>query len=100
MLSEKTRDTILALKTRYPSLRSAMLPALFLMQAEYGYCSREGMEEVAELLEMVTADVFAVASYYTMLFKEPVGQKVVDVCTNLACMINGSDEMLAYVAEK
>ena len=70
------------------------------MQAEIGYCSREGMEEVAELLDMVPADVFSVASFYTMFFKEPVGQKVVDVCTNLACMVRGSDEMLAYISER
>ena len=100
MLSEETRNTILRLKERYPHRRSAMLPALYVMQAEYGYCSREGMEEVAELLEMVPADVFSVASFYTMFYKEPVGRKVVDVCTNLACMVNGSDELLAYISDR
>src|ERR687884_412080 len=100
MLSEETRNTILRLKGRYPHRRSALLPALYLMQAEYGYCSREGMEEVAELLELVPADVFSVASFYTMFYKEPVGRKVVDVCTNLACMVNGSDELLAYISDR
>jgi len=100
MLSEETRNKVLQLKGRYPHRRSAMLPALYLMQAEYGYCSREGMEEVAELLEMVPADVFSVASFYTMFYTEPVGRKVVDVCTNLACLVNGSDELLAYISER
>ena len=100
MLSDETRNKVLALKRRYPNKRSASIPSLFLMQAEVGYCSREGMEEVADLLEMVPADVFSVASYYTMFFKEPVGKRVVDVCTNLACMVRGSDDMLAYISER
>lgn len=100
MLSEETRQKILRLKTRYPDRRSALGPSLYLMQAEVGYCSREGMEEVAALLELVPADVLSVASFYTMFFKQPVGHKVVDVCTNLACMVNGSDDILAYVSER
>jgi NADH-quinone oxidoreductase subunit E len=48
----------------------------------------------------VPADVFSVASFYTMFYKEPVGRKVVDVCTNLACMVNGSDELLAYLSDR
>lgn len=100
MLSEATRDKILQLKTRYPSKRSAMGPSLYLLQAEQGYCTQEGMEEIAELLETTPADVFSVASFYTMFYKEPSGQKVVDICTNLACMVNGSDELLSYISER
>ena len=100
MLSEETRQKILQLKERYPNRRSAMLPSLYLLQAEQGYCSRDGMDEIADLLGFTPADVFSVASFYTMIFKKPVGQKVVDVCTNLACMVNGSDELLAYISER
>lgn len=100
MLSEETRAKILQLKTRYPSKRSASIPSLYLLQAEQDYCTREGMEEVAELLEMTPADVYSVASFYTMFYKEPSGKKVVDVCTNLACMVNGSDELLTYISER
>ncbi|HZS87000.1 MAG TPA: NAD(P)H-dependent oxidoreductase subunit E [Chloroflexota bacterium] len=100
MLSEETRQKILALKTRYPERRSALGPSLYLLQAEQGYCSEDGMVEVAELLELVPADVLSVASFYTMFFKEPVGKKVVDICTNLACMVNGADDLLEYVSER
>ncbi len=100
MLSDTTRAKILQLKGRYPNKRSAVAPSLYLLQAEQGYCSREGMEEIAEILEMIPADVLSTASFYTMLYKEPVGRKVVDVCTNLACMVNGSDELLEYVSER
>ena len=100
MLSDTTRAKILQLKGRYPDKRSAVVPSLYLLQAEQGYCSREGMEDIAEILEMIPADILSTASFYTMLYKEPVGHKVVDVCTNLACMVNGSDEILAYVSER
>ncbi len=100
MLSDTTREKILQLKTRYPDRRSALGPSLYLLQAEQGYCSYEGMEEVAELLELVPADAFSTASFYTMFYKEPVGRKVVDVCTNLACMVNGADEILEYISAR
>jgi NADH-quinone oxidoreductase subunit E len=99
-LSVETRALILRLRDCYPVRRSATLPALYLMQAEYGYCSHEGIVEVAELLDMVPADVFSVASYYTMFYKAPVGRRIVDVCTNLACLVRGSDDMLAYIGER
>jgi len=100
MLNDTTRAKILQLKGRYPNKRSAVAPSLYLLQAEQGYCSREGMEEIADILEMIPADILSTASFYTMLYKEPVGRKVVDVCTNLACMVNGSDELLEYVSER
>lgn len=100
MLSEETRRKISQLKGRYPNRRSALGPSLYLLQSEHGYCTREGMDEVAELLELTPADVLSVASFYTMFYKEPVGRKMVDVCTNLACMVNGSDEVLDYISKR
>ena len=63
MLSTQTRQKILQLKERYPNRRSAMLPSLYLLQAEQGYCSRDGMDEIADLLGFTPADVFSVASF-------------------------------------
>ena len=100
VLGETTRAKILQLKDRYPNKRSAVAPALYLLQAEAGYCTREGMEEIARILDLVPADVLSTASFYTMLYKEPMGAKVVDVCTNLACMVNGCDELLKYVSQR
>ncbi len=99
-LSEAARAKIALLKSRYPERKSAVAPSLYLLQAEKGYCTPEGMEEIAEMLDLVPADVLATASFYTMLYKEPVGRKVVDVCTNLACMVNGSDALLDYISQK
>ena len=100
MLSEETRQKIITLRGRYPDRKSALIPSLYLIQAEQGYCTREGMDEVAALLDLTPADVLATASFYTMLYKEPVGRKVVDVCTKLACMVNGSDELLQHISRR
>ncbi len=100
MLSEETRGKILQLKERYPNRRSALGPSLYLLQAEQGYCTRDGMDEIADLLDLTPADVLSTASFYTMFYKEPVGRKVVDICTNIACMVNGSDELLDYVSKR
>lgn len=100
MLSEATRSRIIQLKGRYPHFRSALLPALHLVQEEQGFVSEDAMVEVADLLRLTPADVKSVASYYTMYFKKPIGRHVVDICTNLACKVRGSDDVVDYVRKK
>ena len=100
MLSEATRGRITALMERYPHRRSAMLPALYLAQEEQGYVSEESMVEVAALLRLTPADVKSVASYYTMFFKKPVGQRIVSVCTNLSCKARGAEAVLAQICQR
>jgi NADH-quinone oxidoreductase subunit E len=78
------------IKGRYPDARSAMLPLLYLVQSEEGYVSRDGMRAVAEVLGMTTAEVEAVASFYTMIRRRPTGRYVVSVCTNLSCALLGA----------
>lgn len=82
------------LKARYPESRSAMLPLLYLAQSVEGYCSREAMREIAEIMDVTTSEVEAVATFYTMFQMEPVGEHVIMVCTNLSCMLRGAYEVL------
>jgi NADH-quinone oxidoreductase subunit E len=88
------------LKARYPESRSAMLPLLYLAQSVEGYCSPAGMREIAEILDVTTAQVEAVATFYTMFQMEPVGEHVIMVCTNLACMLRGAYEVLEAAHEE
>jgi NADH-quinone oxidoreductase subunit E len=88
-LSDEMRSRAEALIGRYPQPRSALLPMLYLVQAEEGYVTREGMQEVADLLGLTTAEVEAVATYYTMFKKTPTGTWLVSVCTNLSCALAG-----------
>ena len=82
--------------TLYPRPRSAMLPLLHLAQEQDGYLSDEGIAEVAELTLTTPADVRGTAAFYDMFHLEPVGRYVVGVCTNIACLLAGGDELLAH----
>jgi NADH-quinone oxidoreductase subunit E len=89
------RDLAASIVARYPEgrARSAILPLLYLVQAVEGRVTREGMREVAAILGLTTAEVEAVASFYTMLRLRPTGRHVVSVCTNLACALRGAGEV-------
>ncbi|WP_438817525.1 NADH-quinone oxidoreductase subunit NuoE [Streptomyces finlayi] len=76
---------------RYPDSRSALLPLLHLVQSEEGYVSRTGMQFCAEVLGLTTAEVTAVATFYTMYRRKPSGDYQVGVCTNTLCAVMGGD---------
>jgi NADH-quinone oxidoreductase subunit E len=84
---------------RYPKPRSALLPLLHLVQAEQGYVTGEGIAFCAERLGLEEAEVAAVASFYTMLKREPVGEYHVGVCTNSLCAVMGGDVIFADLKE-
>jgi NADH-quinone oxidoreductase subunit E len=80
---------------RYPEgrERSAIMPLLYLAQSIEGHVSRDALREVAELLGLATAEVEAVATFYTMYRLRPTGTHVVSVCTNLSCSLLGAREV-------
>jgi NADH-quinone oxidoreductase E subunit len=80
---------------RYPPdrKRSAVLPALYLVQHQQGYITGHSMRHVADLLEMTAADVEDVVSYYSMFFTKPVGTFVLSVCRTLSCALNGAERV-------
>jgi NADH-quinone oxidoreductase subunit E len=93
VLSETQRRTAEAIVARYPAgrERSAVLPLLYLVQSVEGRLTQEGLREVGEVLGITTAEVEAVASFYTMLRLRPTGTHVVSVCTNLSCALRGAN---------
>jgi len=80
----------------YPQARSALIPILHIVQEQDGWLTPDGMAHVAELLDLDPAEVYGTASFYDMFFTHPVGRHLVSVCTNLACLINGADELLEH----
>ncbi len=88
--------------TKYPPdrKRSAILEALYLVQEQQGYLTANGMRHVAEILDMTPAEVEDVASYYVMLFREPVGKYVVQVCRTLSCALMGAERVTEALSEK
>lgn len=100
MLSESTRHKIQALIPRYPVPRSALIPSLHLAQADAGYLSAETIAEVAEIFHLSPNEVYEVASFYTMFYKKPVGRYVLQVCTNISCMLCDSEAIVAHLEKR
>jgi NADH-quinone oxidoreductase subunit E len=92
---QRARDLI----ALYPRPRSALIPILHIAQEQDGWLTEDAMEHVAELVGITPAEVYGTASFYDMLFTEPVGTYLVSVCTNIACLLNGGLELLEH-AEK
>jgi NADH-quinone oxidoreductase E subunit len=82
------------LKARYPNPRSAVLPALYLAQKEHGWLSRKALCDVAQALNVPESEVRATATFYAMFHKEPVGRHVIQMCTNVSCMILGAEKLV------
>ncbi len=100
MLSDSTRQRIQALQAKYPQARSALIPSLQMAQAEAGYLSPEVVLEVSELFGLSPSEVNEVASFYTMLFKRPVGKYVIQVCTNISCLLCNSERIMSHLEER
>jgi len=94
-LSETAEAEIRRLMSQFPQRQSALLPALFVAQDEAGYLTPEVITEVARVMDLPASEVTAVASFYHLFHFKPVGRHLVQVCTNLSCMLNGSTAILA-----
>jgi len=87
---------------RYPPerRRSALLPALYLVQHQQGYVSARAMEHVAGVIGVTPAEVEDVVTYYTMFYAQPVGTYVVQVCRTLSCALNGAERVVDVLSRK
>jgi len=88
-----------AVIARYPVKRSALLPLLHLVQAEEGFVTGDGIKYCADRLDLTTAEVTGVATFYSMYKRRQVGDYHVGVCTNTLCAVLGGDEILAALEE-
>jgi NADH-quinone oxidoreductase subunit E len=88
-----------AIIARYPVPRSALLPMLHLVQSEEGYVSPDGIAFCAEQLDLTTAEVAAVATFYSQYKRHPNGEYTVGVCINTLCAIMGGDEIFTALEE-
>ena len=88
------------LVTIYPVKRSALVPMLLYAQDEVGYLSEQVINEIASRLDLTELDVRNVISYYSMLTTKPRGKYNVQVCTNIACLLRGGEELLEHCEKK
>jgi len=86
--------------THYPTKRSALVPTLLYAQDEVGHLSDEVIAELAKRLDLTELEVRNVISYYSMLTTKPRGKYNVQVCTNIACMLRGGEELLDHCKKK
>jgi len=100
MLSETTRRKIESLADKYPHRRSALIPSLQLAQEEIGFLPPEVIGELAGIFGLTPNQVYEVASFYTMLYKKQVGKYVIQVCTNISCMLCDSEAILAHLEKR
>lgn len=87
---------------KYPTerKRSAIIPVLTIVQEELGHLSREAMDAVADYLEIPRIAAYEVATFYSMFRLEPGGKHVVSLCTNVSCMMAGSEELKKWFKDE
>ncbi len=85
---------------RYPRRKSALIPLLHLAQEQDGHVTEDAMAHIAELVGVTPAEVLGTASFYEMLKREPVGDYLVNVCTNISCMLVGGEELLEHLERR
>jgi NADH-quinone oxidoreductase subunit E len=98
--SEEFESRFTEMLTHYPTKRSVLVPTLLYAQDEVGYLSDDVIVELANRLELTELDVRNVISYYSMLVTKPRGKYNVQVCTNIACMLRGGEEILTHCRNK
>ena len=98
--SEEFETRFAEMVPHYPTKRSALVPTLLYAQDEIGFLSDEVIAEIAARLDLTELEVRNVISYYSMLTVEPRGKFVVQVCTNISCMVRGAEEILHHCAKR
>jgi len=88
--------------TKYPAdqRQAAVMSALRIVQTERGWLSKESITEVAQYLRMPEIAAMEVATFYNMYDLNPVGQYKITICTNISCMLRGSDEIVDHLQTK
>src|SRR5215472_8477327 len=86
--------------THYPTKRSVLVPSLLYAQDEVGYLSDEVIRDLAQRLDLTELEVRNVISYYSMLTTKPRGKYNVQVCTNIACVLRGGEELFEHCKRK
>ena len=100
MFSQETEEKFKHLASIYPQKRSALIPMLLLAQKEHGYVKAETIQYVGKYLDLDPSEVDSIMSFYTLLRRRPVGKYHIMICTNLACLLRGSDDIETCVKRK
>ena len=100
MFSKSAIKEIEEIRAKYPDSRSALLPALYIAQREYGWLTPEAMESVASALNVPSAIVKGVSTFYAMFKHKQMGRHLIQLCTNISCMILGAETLVDFLKNK
>ncbi|MBX3330317.1 MAG: NAD(P)H-dependent oxidoreductase subunit E [Nitrospira sp.] len=98
--SEKYKDEIADILSRYPVKRSALIPLLYVAQRDQGYVTESAMHEIAHLLKLTPPQVYETITFYTMFNLKPTGKFHIQVCKSLMCALVGSDTVIEWIKAK
>ena len=93
MFNEAAKKELEEIRLKYPNARAALLPALYLAQREFGWLSPDAYEAVSDLLGVPKAIARGVGTFYAMYKHKPAGRNIVQLCTNVSCMILGAERL-------
>ena len=100
MLSQENLAKIEELRKRYPASQAALLPVLWIAQEQEGWISEDMMRYIGKLLDLPFGHVLGVVTFYTMYHSKPQGKYHIEVCTNVSCMLRGSDRILETIEHR
>jgi NADH-quinone oxidoreductase subunit E len=97
MLKQENLEKAQSFFTRYPDKKAALLPILWIAQEQEGWISQDMMKYIGDLVGVPYAHVLGVVTFYTMYNDKKLGKYHIEVCTNVSCMLRGSDKILSAV---
>ena len=100
MLTDAQRQEIESHLADYPYKRAACIEALKIVQRERGWVSDEDLEDIAALLDMTPSELDNVATFYNLIFRQPVGKRVILLCDSVSCWLMGYEKMRRHLTER
>jgi NADH-quinone oxidoreductase E subunit len=100
LFSDSVVDAINKVRAKYPEAQGAVLPALHIIQKEYGKLSYEAMRFVSQLLKVPETDVFGTATFYSLYRWDKPGKHLIQICHNLSCTLMGAESVIGHLEKK
>ena len=100
MFKDSAVEEIKGIISNYPDTRSALLPVLHIAQRENGWLTPDSLLDVADILNLPSAFVRGVATFHVMYNKAPVGRHLIQLCTNVSCMLFGAERLVDILAHR
>ncbi len=100
MLSQEEISEITAEMPKYPQKQAICIDAMKIVQRHRGWVSDEAIQDITELLEMSPSELDSVATFYNLIFREPVGKHVILLCNSVSCWAMGYDQRCSHIQDR